>query len=337
MKKTSAIREMILDNVEAHPSDITALVSERFDITRQAAHRHVAKLVAEGLLQPEGSTRSRQYRLRHIVDFAKTLKLISLEEDKVWREHLKPLTNELAPNIQSICQYGFTEMVNNVIDHSGGSVLNIGLKCTYKDLHMNVQDNGVGIFNKIYKECDLDDPLHAILELAKGKLTTDPKSHTGEGIFFTSRMFDEFVILSGNISFAHLSENDFLLENKDKFVEGTTIMMSIALNSKRKMQQVFNAYTSVTGGFKKTIVPVSLAAYGESNLMSRSQAKRLLKRFEVFEDIILNFNGIEIIGQAFADEIFRVFQQEHPDIRLNIMKANKQIEKMINHVKAGNE
>ena len=57
----------------------------------------------------------------------------------------------------------------------------------------------MGIFKKIQKALDLLDERHAILELAKGKLTTDPKHHTGEGIFFTSRMFDEFTILSGGV------------------------------------------------------------------------------------------------------------------------------------------
>ena len=34
-----------------------------------------------------------------------------------------------------------------------------------------------------------------VWELPKsGKLTTDPDNHTGEGIFFTSRVFDEFEI-----------------------------------------------------------------------------------------------------------------------------------------------
>jgi len=40
--------------------------------------------------------------------------------------------------------------------------------------------------------------------LAKGKLTTDPKRHSGEGIFFSSRMFDEFDILSGGV-FSHIN------------------------------------------------------------------------------------------------------------------------------------
>ncbi len=337
MNKSSNIRDMILDNIDMHPSDITTFIAENFSISRQAAHRHVAKLVKEGILQTEGTTRSRLYRLKQVVDFSKVLEITDIEEDKVWREYIKPLVKDLPSNIRNICQYGFTEMVNNVIDHSSGSSLTIALSYTIKKLQMIVKDNGIGVFNKIYKECDLDDPLHAILELSKGKLTTDPKRHTGEGIFFTSRMFDVFVIQSGHLSFAHLDDDDFLLEHRDKFVEGTAIVMSIALDSKRKMQKVFDAYSSAEGGFKKTIVPVSLAAYGEENLLSRSQAKRLLKRFDVFEEIVLNFAGVELVGQAFIDEIFRVFQEEHPDIRLHTIKENAQIKKMIKHVKKSNE
>ena len=73
---------------------------------------------------------------------------------------------------------------------------------------MYLHDNGVGIFKKIQTELRLLDERHAILELAKGKLTTDPKRHTGEGIFFSSRMFDQFDILSGGIFFTHKFQAD---------------------------------------------------------------------------------------------------------------------------------
>lgn len=333
-QKTHQIREFILDHVAGYPSDITTHTAEHFGISRQAAHRHVTALIKDGLLVAKGSTRNRRYRLKYLVQFETTLPLTGLEEDKVWRQYIKPHLEEMPPNVKDICQYGFTEMVNNVIDHSEGTELMIALNKNYKNIELIVVDNGVGIFNKIQREFALDDPLHAILELTKGKLTTDPQRHSGEGIFFTSRMFDRFVIQSSHLSFAHWDEDDFLLEHRDVFAEGTTIVMTIAASSERRAQQIFDLYSSAEGGFKKTIVPVSLAAYGEDNLISRSQAKRLLKRFEVFEEIILNFTGVETIGQAFADEIFRVFQQAHPTIRLRFMKANEQIEKMIKHVTA---
>ncbi len=103
---------------------------------------------------------------------------------------------------------------SNVIDHSEGSSVNIRLKRTALDIEIRIIDNGIGIFNKIQKELNLDDPMYSILELAKGKFTTDPKRHTGEGVFFTSRVFDTYSIWSGNLYFAHLQNRDWLLENK---------------------------------------------------------------------------------------------------------------------------
>ena len=56
-----------------------------------------------------------------------------------------------------------------------------------------------------------------------------------------------------------------------------------------------------------THIPLRLAEYGEDNLVSRSQAKRVLARVDRFEEVILDYSGIRAVGQAFADEIFRVF------------------------------
>jgi len=262
--------------------------------------------------------------------------LPGLEEDKVWREHIRPLMNGLPLNVLHICQYGFTEIVNNAIDHSEGKILIVSVKRTYKNVVLSIIDNGVGIFNKIQKELSLDNPLHAILELSKGKLTTDPDHHTGEGIFFTSRMFDKFSIFSGRLFFSYQREIDWLLEDKQELFSGTGVILEISSFSKRTSQQVFDRFTT-TGdyGFSKTHVPVFLATYGDENLISRSQAKRLLTRFEKFKEIILDFTNVTSIGQAFADEIFRVFQAQNPDVHLVPINMSEQIQKMIAHVTGG--
>ena len=62
-------------------------------------------------------------------------------------------------------------------------------------------DNGIGIFTKVQNTLGLSEKRYAILELAKGKFTSDPDSHTGEGIFFSSKAADEFVILSDHLMF----------------------------------------------------------------------------------------------------------------------------------------
>jgi anti-sigma regulatory factor (Ser/Thr protein kinase) len=330
-KKTESIRQFILENIEDHPSNITSVTSAKFGISRQASHRHIQKLVSEGLVIAHGATRDRKYEVKPLVEFSIELLLNELEEDKVWRQHIRPLIENLPANVLQICQYGFTEIVNNAIDHSEGTKLAIFLKCTYRTIDMEVADNGIGIFLKIQQEFNLDDQLHAILELSKGKLTTDPAHHTGEGIFFASRMFDRFSIMSGKLFFTHLeSDDDWLLEDRDELHKGTAVRMIISTKSARTTKQVFDRFTAEGDyGFSKTHVPVFLAAYGDENLISRSQAKRLLTRFERFKEIVLDFENVSTIGQAFADEIFRVFTSQHPGIHLSYANANKQVDGMI--------
>ena len=335
-EKNEQIRQFILENVEAHPTDITSITSTKFSLSRQASHRHVQRLVRDDLLFAQGTTRNRKYEVKPLVDSTSEFALIGLQEDKVWREHIRPRLDNLSTNVFQICQYGFTEIVNNAVDHSEGTKLAIRLKRTHKFIEIWVVDNGIGIFTKIQKELNLDDQLHAILELSKGKLTTDPKHHTGEGIFFTSRMFDTFTLMSGKLHFSHFEPDaDWLVEDTSEIHKGTAVIMKISIMSNRTTKAVFDQFT-VEGdyGFSKTHVPVFLARYGDENLVSRSQAKRLLARFEKFKEILLDFNNVDSIGQAFADEIFRVFTSQHPNIHLYYINTNKQVETMIIRVKS---
>lgn len=335
-KKTDHIRDFIIANLEEGKSNITILTAEKFSISRQAVLRHLNQLIKDNLILVEGKTRDRQYFFKPVIDKTLMFPIPGLEEDIVWRQSISPLLEEIPANINKICYYGFTEMVNNAIDHSNGQNLVLRLKRTIREVQIVVNDDGIGIFKKIKEELGLTDELHAILELSKGKLTTDPKRHTGEGIFFSSRIFDAFSILSGKLYFSHFSKSnsiegsDWLLEDKSDSFQGTLIRMIIRLDSKRTTEEVFNYFTDKDDyGFSKTHVPVFLAQHGNENLISRSQAKRLLTRFEKFKEIVLDFKDVESIGQAFADEIFRVFKNEHPSINIYPINTNEQIVKMI--------
>src|SRR5690606_33075114 len=89
--------------------------------------------------------------------------------------------------------------------------------------------------------------------------------------------------------------------------------------------------------FDKTVVPVKLLQYGDDHLVSRSQAKRLLQRFDRFRTVVLNFEGVESIGQAFADEVFRVFPSQHPEVEIIPVQANEQVMRMINRAVSGRD
>jgi hypothetical protein len=230
-------------------------------------------------------------------------------------------------------------MFNNAIDHSEGSSITVHIRKTAATTEMMVSDNGVGIFKKIQREKGLLDERHALLELAKGKLTTDPKRHSGEGIFFTSRMFDEFQILSAGTYFSHKlgDPDDWLSQRMHPEDAGTAVLMTLQNHTARTTRKIFDQYTSGDEvGFTKTVVPVRLAQYGEDLLISRSQAKRVLARVELFKSVLFDFKEVTSIGQAFADEVFRVFANEHPDIEIHAINANSAVKRMIAHVKAAN-
>jgi anti-sigma regulatory factor (Ser/Thr protein kinase) len=139
-----------------------------------------------------------------------------LEEDQVWAVTVLPLLDGLAPNDIDIWQYCVTEMVNNALDHSEGSSLTVVVGRGPSSTRIQVLDNGVGIFRKIKTAFNLEDETQAILELSKGKLTTDPDRHSGQGIFFTSRMLDEFSILSRGAYFSHEAKRptDWILDDE---------------------------------------------------------------------------------------------------------------------------
>ena len=330
------IRRFIVSNVEKHPKDIAKLTADKFGITRQAVNKHLQKLVDDRALVPRGNTRNLTYRLRPLEEWRKTYPLIKgLAEDVVWRQDVTPSLGQMPENVLDIWHYGFTEMFNNAIDHSSGTTIGIRLRKTATDTELVLYDDGIGIFKKIQTELNLLDERHAILELSKGKLTTDPANHTGEGIFFTSRMFDDFDILSGGVYFSHKfgEKEDWILE-QDKFSSGTAVWMKLNNHTARTTKKVFDQFTSDDDiGFTKTVVPVRLAQYGDDKLVSRSQAKRLLARIDRFKTVIFDFQGVDSIGQAFADEVFRVFALKHPDIELLTMKTNSAVKRMIHRAR----
>jgi hypothetical protein len=333
------ISDFILNEIEAHPEDIAKVTAEQFGITRQAVHRYLSALVKEGLIEATGQTRRKRYALK-VKEFKQVLSLAEhRDEDRIWRTFVEPHLSGLPENVLRICQYGFTEMFNNAIDHSEGSSALVTINLSAKAVELAIADDGVGIFEKIRSRFGLEDHRHAILELAKGKLTTDPSHHTGEGIFFSSRMFDRFWIVSGNLVFIHefRGNDDWLIEGEKEVAIGTFIQMRISTKSPRTTKEVFDRYADPEVddyAFSKTHVPLKLAQYGHDQLVSRSQAKRVLARFERFREVLLDFSGVELIGQAFADEIFRVFATAHPEIKLVAVHTNESVGRMIRRARA---
>jgi anti-sigma regulatory factor (Ser/Thr protein kinase) len=331
--RTGEIRGFLLRNVASHPRTLAGLAADQFGVSRRAINRHLRALVGEGLLEARGHTRAREYYLRPLDAFSLPLQVSpKLEEDRVWTNEIGPHLAGVRENVVGVCHYGFTEMLNNVIDHSTSERASITFERDPVAILLIVRDFGIGIFRKIATELNLEDEHQAILEIAKGKVTTDPERHTGEGIFFTSRMFDYFAIASGSLHFGSHDAHDWLLEPyADRPIEGTLVFMRIDVDSRVTTREIFDRFTAdfEDYGFTKTHIPVDLFRHEGERLVSRSQAKRLLTRVDRFTEVVLDFEGVEAVGQAFADQIFRVFVRQHPGVNITPINASAEVLRMI--------
>lgn len=328
----SAVREFVFDEIEAGRANLAKSIQSQFGVSRPTAHNYIRRLVDSAKITRTGQG---QYNLHHELHELSFL-VAGLEEDRVWTNEIEPLLTHLPDKVLDIWHYGCTEMINNVIDHANSKIIGVVINKTPRTTEICVSDLGVGIFRKIASALGLEDDRHAVLELAKGKVTTDLENHTGEGIFFSSRIFDHYVIVSGDIMFTHDTDNDHDWipggEKPHDDVTGTVVRMQIANSSEKILQEIFDQYATDTEDYRfdKTIVPIRLMTYGDDRLVSRSQAKRLLSRIDRFRQVILDFEGVDSVGQAFADEIFRVFAGKHPEIEMVAVQANEQVSRMIN-------
>lgn len=338
-EKRDQIKKYILEKIGDGQKDVAKRASEAFNVSLNTIYRYIRELEKAEII-------SKNARTYTFVEDTKIFVLTRTdgqldEEDIIYAKYIKKYIEKLPDNVKQIWQYSFMEMMNNAIDHSQAEKVFILIAQNYMNTTIAIYDEGIGIFKKIKDYYNYDSLDDAVNELFKGKLTTDTKNHSGEGIFFTSRILDDFLALSDGKIFSHdkyediaqdIKEIDALKEWADQ--RGTVIFMRLSNYSKKVLKEVFDMFADIDGGFIKTRIPIKNIY--ETYPVSRSQAKRLYNRFDKFQEIELDFSGIEEIGQGFAHELFVVFTREHPNVKLSPLNISKEVEKMINHVKNGN-
>lgn len=269
-----------------------------------------------------------------VLVFRRILNNKGLAEDEVLND-IKSTTGillQLPQNVVRIVEYSFVEMLNNAIEHSRSKTIEVWMKRYPDSVDFIVSDGGIGIFSNIMKKRKLQNELEAIQDLLKGKQTTAPKEHTGEGIFFTSKAADILFIQSSKkrLEFRTLLDDVFV---KDTPYEknGTKVTFSIDSHSKRKLEEVFREHTDGSFDFQKTKVIVRLYSI-DTDHISRSQARRILSGLESFKTIVLDFKAVHTVGQAFTDEVFRVWKGRYPRITIQYQNANENVLFMIKRV-----
>lgn len=260
----------------------------------------------------------------------KIIKNEAVSEDLVFDE-IKKNTGiflSVPRNVSRIVEYAFTEILNNAIEHSRSKKIEIEMVRDRNNIEFVVSDRGIGIFNNIMKTRKLRNEIEAIQDLLKGKETTAPKTHSGEGIFFTSKAGDFLEIKSGKkkLIFENLIRDIFIRDIQD--TQGTHVAFRIGLRAPQRLNDLFKEYSGEAFEFGKTRVAVNLYKAGNTYI-SRSQARRILFGLEKFKKITLDFKNVDTVGQAFADEVFRVWKTRHPHIRIAYHNANENVEFMI--------
>ena len=336
-EKKSLIQHYLLEKIDQAQPSVVRKTAEAFGVTPATVYKYLDALEADGVVR---KIRRGEYELLSQTRSV-TLRRGAGELDSemtVYERYMMDVFEDLPRNVQGIWDYMCGEMINNVIDHSGAEHLEIRISRNALHTSVRLKDDGVGIFAKIKAFFGFPTTEEAIGELFKGKLTTDTQHHSGEGIFFSSRLADTFMILSDGHVFTHTRfEGDAfrkLLQAEqledDYTAAGTTVYMALANDSQKSAKDVFDRFADVDSGFTRTRIPLN--NYFERAPVSRSQAKSLCGRLEQFEEVELDFDGLEWMGQGFAHQVFVVFQNEHPGVRLIPVNMNDDVRKMYRHV-----
>ncbi len=326
------IKQFILSKLEKHPRDIAQLTMQKFHVTRTTVHRHLKSLLNGGKIIKRGETKNTQYFLAPSNYREKQYQTSKMgDEYSILRNDFIDIFDELSTQVQDIIEYGFTEMLNNAIDHAQAKKICIKVHMENNKIQMEVIDDGIGVFKTIMDRFQFSNIRDSILELNKGKLTIDPSNHTGEGIFFSSRSFDQFSIYANDYLYLRDNEeNDWTLCALNKSQKGSRIVMSIGLNSTRTLVSVFQKFQDPeTLAFDRTEITVELAKFQQETLISRSQAKRILRGLDRFNQVTLDFKGVRLVGQGFVDEVFRVYKNKNPQLTIHYINANEDVTFMI--------
>lgn len=323
---------------------------EPFGVSRQYVSKLLSSLVYENMIIKIGSTRSAFYTTEEFLQkntklapnsYSKILTNKNLEEHKIFNDIEKQFLPvlKISENVKSIFEYAFSEMLNNAIEHSTSKKIKIFVSLNKNVLTFIVDDFGIGAFRNIMQKKHLHSEIEAIQDLLKGKTTTAPKLHSGEGIFFTSKIGDEFILNSYGYQFiANNVIKDIFIKKVKGQKQGTKVTFRVNVGDRHHLSDIFKKYTNVGEnsdyGFDKTEIRVRLYVMGGVHI-SRSQARRVLSGLEKFKVIIMDYDKVPTVGQAFADEIYRVFKNKRPSIQIQDINMNESVKFMVE--RANNE
>src|SRR6266850_7350276 len=274
MPAPSKLREFLIDEVQRHPADLVPRAASSFGVSRQAVHRHLTRLLGEGLILAVGRTRARRYDLAVLSEITERVEREgSRGAGALWRRRFLPALAGIPANVVEISRFGFAEVARNALDHSGSREISARLRRTAAAVEIRVSDQGTGIFPRL-----------AAVEVA-----------TGRSLALVARAFDTFLVWSDRSVLRRERQEDGERWSFDALparVRGTTVGMRIRVRSDATIESILSP--------ARTVIPLRLAFDEAEQPTSREQARRVFEPGEHSGEVVVDFTGVACVGPAFA-------------------------------------
>ena len=291
--KRREIRKYLLRKIDEDDPLLIGKVSDAFGISPTSVRRYLTTETGAGHIESSKENACGYQLKTTCISHSYKLSELSEFDDDLAFEDASFVLPESREALR-IWEYGLTEIFNNAISHSGGSKSKVFIEKNHLYTSVSISDDGVGIFTNIVdamKRSGINNPQirDAIVELYKGKFTSMPGKHSGEGIFFTMQLFDKMAIISdGNILRRGYEGSPSIIKSHlisyaQKISKtGTVVIMKLENDTAKNITEILNRFSNTDEGFTKTRIPV-LEACLDREPVSRSQARRICTRLEKFK------------------------------------------------------
>ena len=234
----------------------------------------------------------------------------------VYQQVLKTLTAhfEIEVSVLQAMSYCFYEILDNVHIHSGKP---LGTAITHFDaekerLRILVADDGMGVRdslaeNEKYHDIKEEDALKMCLEDS----VTDGKG-MGFGLYATSRLMKDiginFIVHSGNHKLISKDGNTEIIENG--FWQGTIVYMEITTSREIDPNEVVDHRTRTGKGTTEFKFSSLGTDFGTRDMGAkiREQIRPLIEKGEC---VVLDFTGVNVVSNSFADECIAKLLLDH--------------------------
>ena len=331
----SEVTPWITEATLRHPDSLRRALSDRLGVGSAVARALLRDLVAAQWLTAVVAPRRVRFTPGLLRQVVRRYPIAGLQEDRPWSQDFLPCL-ALPDTVARMAQHAFTELLNNAIEHSGGSSVTVSMRQTPLQLQLLVSDDGRGIFDAIGETYQIDDPAQAMLELAKGKLSTCPARHSGRGLFFTARLADVIDLHANDVAFQQRHwQREQWQPVRPACRRGSSVYVAICMDTTRTLDGVLRRYSLDGEGycFDRTVVPLRLISGPQVALASRAQARRVASRLQCFRRVELDFDGLADIGHGFADELLRVFRHQHPEVDLVPVNMAPAVARLVDSVR----